>query len=87
MDRDTATPAAACPQCLNYGGCPYCLGSDPDCQSCLGKNMCPNCLRSRALGSPADLCGAVRPCDPAAPGAAPDLPSLYSAFLGVSGTK
>jgi hypothetical protein len=33
-----------CPDCLDCGGCPYCMGGDPDCVKCLGKNVCPNCV-------------------------------------------
>jgi hypothetical protein len=57
---------AECPDCLDRGGCPYCMGGDPDCAKCLGQNVCPNCMAPAAAGD-------ARPRgDDAEPGAAPD---------------
>ena len=47
-----ATPTEECPKCMSRGGCPYCLGGDPDCQICAGRNVCPECLRVPAPASP-----------------------------------
>ena len=81
MNSDTDTPTAECPQCLNHGGCPYCLGNDPDCQSCLGKNLCPECLSPPAPGSPADMSGATGADDSAGARMEKALPDFYTKLM------
>jgi hypothetical protein len=55
-----------CPDCLDRGECPYCMGGDPDCAKCLGQNVCPNCM------APPVARDALPPGAAAEPGAAPD---------------